>query len=202
MEFKGLKCPVCDIPFKDGDDIVVCPECGAPHHRECWEEENRCAFADKHGDDFDYERDTDNKSDITVCPNCGGENARNAFYCSKCGTPLNTSSGQTDYQYQNQNNTNPFASAFDPMAGVSPEEDMGGVTAGELAKYVSNNTPYFMNVFNKIKTFGRSRFSFCAFAFSYSHLRLFMNASKTSPTLVTHTTITIAQPAPNMSRRC
>lgn len=37
MEFTEYKCPVCDKQFKKGDDIVVCPECGAPHHRECYE---------------------------------------------------------------------------------------------------------------------------------------------------------------------
>ncbi|MCR5653754.1 MAG: DUF2628 domain-containing protein [Ruminococcus sp.] len=169
MEFKGLECPVCDIAVKDGDDIVVCPDCGAPHHRECWEKENRCACEDRHGEDFDYSRDTDNQPDITVCPVCSQENAKDAFYCSKCGTPLNTGTQQT-YQNRNQNNTNPFASAFDPMAGVDPEEDMSGVTAGELAKFVGSSTQYFMRVFNKIKTFGRSKFSFCAFIFNGFYL--------------------------------
>ena len=37
MEFTEYKCPVCDKQFKKGDDVVVCPECGAPHHRECYE---------------------------------------------------------------------------------------------------------------------------------------------------------------------
>ena len=172
MEFKGLKCPVCNKAFEDGEDIVVCPDCGAPHHRGCWEAENRCAFIDRHGEDFDYERDADNKSDTAVCPVCGNENDRGAFYCSKCGAPLGMNSGQKNNQHynQSQNSATPFASAFDPMAGVNPDEDMGGVKAGELAKYVSSNTQYFMRVFNKIKTFGRSRFSFCAFIFSGFYL--------------------------------
>ena len=41
MEFTEYKCPVCGEQFKKGDDIVVCPECGAPHHRECYEKEGR-----------------------------------------------------------------------------------------------------------------------------------------------------------------
>lgn len=170
MEFNGLKCPVCDVQFKDGDDIVVCPECGTPHHRECWEVENHCAFEDRHGESFEYEEEERGEnSDITICPKCGAENPKETFYCSKCGTPINIVNNQTYNQAQN-NNQNPFASAFDPMAGINPEEDMGGVTAGELAKFVGNNTPYFIRVFSRIKTFGRGRFSFCGFLFSGFYL--------------------------------
>lgn len=28
MDYKGIKCPVCDKPFTENDDIVVCPVCG------------------------------------------------------------------------------------------------------------------------------------------------------------------------------
>ena len=57
MEFTEYKCPVCDKQFKKGDDVVVCPECGAPHHRECYEKEGHCHFADKHGADFSFEKE-------------------------------------------------------------------------------------------------------------------------------------------------
>ena len=57
MEFTENKCPVCDKQFKKGDDIVVCPECGAPHHRECYEKVVHCHFADKHGADFSFEKE-------------------------------------------------------------------------------------------------------------------------------------------------
>ena len=55
MDFEGIKCPVCNIEFKDGDDIVVCPECGTPHHRECYEKENRCFYDSRHGEGFSFE---------------------------------------------------------------------------------------------------------------------------------------------------
>ena len=35
MDFTKYTCPVCGETFQNGDDVVVCPECGAPHHREC-----------------------------------------------------------------------------------------------------------------------------------------------------------------------
>ena len=35
-DYKGNTCPVCKQKFKEADDIVVCPDCGTPYHRECW----------------------------------------------------------------------------------------------------------------------------------------------------------------------
>ncbi len=34
--FEGYICPVCMKKFTETDDIAVCPECGTPHHRECY----------------------------------------------------------------------------------------------------------------------------------------------------------------------
>ena len=30
MEFTQYNCPVCETEFENGDDVVVCPECGTP----------------------------------------------------------------------------------------------------------------------------------------------------------------------------
>ena len=38
MNYMGKPCPVCSRTFREEDDIVVCPKCGAPYHRECYEE--------------------------------------------------------------------------------------------------------------------------------------------------------------------
>jgi hypothetical protein len=57
------------------------------------------------------------------------------------------------------------------MAGVSPDTEFeDGAKAGEVAKYVKQNTPYFMQVFNKIKNFGKSRFNFAALLFGGGYL--------------------------------
>ena len=205
MDFKNYKCPVCDTFFKDGDDVVVCPECGAPHHRECYEKENRCAFDDKHAEGFDfedytaeqaYEAQTDSEDpNLIICPRCNAQNQKGMFYCGNCGFPIGAQApnaqqfnqnGQAQQNYQNtqtqqngqaQQNSPfgsfgvPFGANFDPMAGVNPDEDMGdGVTAGELSEYVQKNTPYFIRVFNNIKTINSGRFNLCAFLLCGAYL--------------------------------
>ena len=42
--YKGYKCAACGNVFDENDDVVVCPECGAPHHRSCYLEKGQCAL--------------------------------------------------------------------------------------------------------------------------------------------------------------
>lgn len=40
-----------------GDDVVTCPDCGTPHHRECYQELGKCANKNLHGTDFVFNRE-------------------------------------------------------------------------------------------------------------------------------------------------
>ncbi len=55
MNYKGVECPVCKKRFDEKDDIVVCPDCGTPHHRECYFSLSHCANEDRHSDGFVFE---------------------------------------------------------------------------------------------------------------------------------------------------
>lgn len=196
MEFSNYKCPVCEKQFTNSDDIVVCPECGTPHHRECYEETGHCFYEDRHNDSFSFE-DAENPSvdenestedDGTItCPECGAINEKYAFYCEKCSYPFdeadrkgaeseNTSSQSSNQPYGN-NGMPPFGVPFgmpqqggfnfDPMAGFKSDEVISdNITAGEVSKYVGKNTPYFLRIFGNIKRKGKSKFNFSAFLFS------------------------------------
>lgn len=48
--FEGYICPVCMKKFTKNDDIAVCPECGTPHHRECYLKNGKCAMEGIHAD--------------------------------------------------------------------------------------------------------------------------------------------------------
>lgn len=51
MDIKNYICPVCQNAFNDSDDVVFCPECGTPHHRECWQKNGKCFNEQLHGKD-------------------------------------------------------------------------------------------------------------------------------------------------------
>lgn len=55
FRFTNEKCLVCNKTFEENDDIVVCPHCGTPHHRECYKENTKCANHEKHSEDFRWE---------------------------------------------------------------------------------------------------------------------------------------------------
>ena len=190
MDYYNHSCPVCSEKFKNGDDTVVCPICGTPHHRECYERHGNCFFADKHSEGFNYKdkygtnasdnSDNNNKQNL-VCQYCGKENREGDSFCSGCSMPLSHESHQTQpftspYQAQTpppsghqgpQRVPNATTFVLDPLGGVAPETDIGdGITAGEAAKYVKSNTPFYTRLFYQIKVFGKSRFSFVGFFFT------------------------------------
>jgi uncharacterized Zn finger protein (UPF0148 family) len=48
-KFCDEQCPVCGNTFTETDDVVVCPDCGTPHHRSCYCESGKCANSLLHG---------------------------------------------------------------------------------------------------------------------------------------------------------
>lgn len=191
LDHTGIKCPVCGEAFGQDDDVVVCPECGAPYHRACYEQEGKCIFDDLHEAGKDWEppapqppKAVDTTAEIKdqECPVCGTLNAHSALFCNRCGTSLlGTQQGQKGSAMPPPP---PFVSSgvptsrnayggvvppfsFDPMGGVSPAEPLDeGVSFGDASKFVKQNTTYYMPVFRYIKQTGRNKFNASAFLFS------------------------------------
>ena len=182
-KYTGLECPVCKNTFKEDDDIVVCPECGAPYHRTCYQKEGHCIYEDKHGTDqaWQAKEHVHQEAGDKKCPRCGTVNPSDSLFCSKCGQSLSYDSqahGQapTDSE-QSYTPPNPPPGAgpnvgptgmpypFDPMGGVNPKDHIEGIEAGDMAKFVQANTPYYMGRFLNLSAFKRGRFHFAAFLF-------------------------------------
>ena len=187
MEFTQYTCPACGKRFENGDDVVVCPECGAPHHRECYEQLGHCFYEDRHAQGFSFENADGAQGDadtpeVVHCPRCQAENEKTAFYCSTCGFPLQSDDRTAQDAQQQQQQQQPFggrtggipfgfgaggAQMFDPLAGLNSEEEIAeNVKVGEAAKFIGKNTPYYLLVFNRIKKFNSGKFNFSAFLFT------------------------------------
>ena len=92
MKYNGNICNGCGQPFTDEDDVVVCPECGTPQHRECYDKENKCVCAHLHGEDYVWQGIVhkeaplpETKRETVACPNCGYENPKGTPVCKNCG---------------------------------------------------------------------------------------------------------------------
>lgn len=104
MNYYNYPCPVCNGIFKDGDDIVVCPECATPHHRECWHSNGQCINSALHGTDFVWKaektkpaepettppsppvpEENAEANDVIICHICSSENPADATHCGNCG---------------------------------------------------------------------------------------------------------------------
>lgn len=54
MRFENQICPICEEKFNENDEIVVCPECGTPHHRDCYNSLGECKNAPLHKEGFSF----------------------------------------------------------------------------------------------------------------------------------------------------
>lgn len=110
MRYKDIECSACSKKFDDNSDVVVCPVCGAPHHRECWIAAGKCAHEAEHASGYRWEfpqspiEDVEDKKTgkpeqvigdffengegIVMCPHCYTPNYSNDMYCRACHAPL------------------------------------------------------------------------------------------------------------------
>ena len=157
--YEKYNCPVCYGKFFDDDDVVVCPDCGAPHHRECFNSLGHCKFENEHGTDKQWNAnnnehtDNDNSGNTLHCPYCNKEIFSDTIFCPQCGNDVNKESGKSNYNntYTNQNATG-FGQfmMYDPLGGISPEEDLGGATAIDCASYIKASTASIIPKFSKM----------------------------------------------------
>ncbi|MDR1927809.1 MAG: DUF2628 domain-containing protein [Oscillospiraceae bacterium] len=97
MRYENEACCGCGQPFAaDGEAVVVCPDCGAPLHRACWDARGVCPFAAEHGS-FVWQPTAQGESAQAappvrgtgaVCPVCGEHCPQNAVRCPVCQAAL------------------------------------------------------------------------------------------------------------------
>lgn len=158
-KYTGEVCPACNQVFTEDDDIVVCPVCGAPHHRECWFKTGSCAFQDRHGSFTWTPSSTQSRQDDfnpkstlgEICPNCGANNPPDTLFCPNCGMPRNVKGAETQF-------TNPYVMFNDPFKDVSVD----GVSAKDMAEFIQGSSYEYIRKFSQKKHNG---FNWAAFLF-------------------------------------
>ena len=173
MDYTEQKCTACGLEFTKGDDIVVCPICGTPHHTECYELWSHCINEDKHKDNYDWSKEH-KPVEQNKCTNCGYVNEKDMLFCGKCGKPFEKGANAQKAQqppignpFFRQNADGTTQIKIDKMAGVDPKEVFDeDVTGEDLTNIAKTSQFYYMSIFNRIKNYGSSKFNFSAFVFS------------------------------------
>lgn len=91
--FPHAACPVCGQTLQETDDVVFCPECGAPYHRACYQKAGHCVYEGKHGTGFLFREEPETLKEtapqgFVICPHCRTGNPVGSSVCGNCGTPL------------------------------------------------------------------------------------------------------------------
>ena len=148
--YDSTNCPICDKPLKDGD-IVVCPDCGAPYHRDCIREKGGCIFPELHEQGKEWQppvREAPPPAGI-ICSRCGAQNPSQGLFCQICGSQLKEGPIPAPPPFPPMRGM-PLDPYDNPFGGVAPEEDIDGIPAKEFAVFVSQNTPYFLPLFKRL----------------------------------------------------
>ena len=170
MAEKQLHCAFCKAILFDDDDVVYCPECGAPHHRECYNSLGHCARIEYHGlkeqpkeQPEEEKQRGDRDREGRVCNNCGKISSSDTLFCPYCNARF--------IEPEQQSGPAVPPEQFDPYNSVSPDEEIGGVSATEVASYVRINTRRYLPRFKTLDKSGKKvSWNWCAFLFGPSWL--------------------------------
>ncbi len=151
-EYIGSKCIVCGELFTKNDDIVVCPDCGTPYHRECYFKEGKCINTTLHSESSSWKPDNffipeEDNTEIE-CKNCGYMNANTGLFCKKCGFPLSRS---TQNPNSNQRNIPPFfyggGDSQNPKNEYLEQLEIDGIKISDYSTYIEKNQLYYLPQF-------------------------------------------------------
>ncbi len=167
LDGKQESCAVCHAYLFEEDDVVYCPVCGAPHHRECYNSLGHCGLEESHGTDMQYDKvraqtppaaaeQEKSEENQIVCPACKTAYPKSSFVCPGCGTPNVDKFGGRGVTVL----------TLDPLGGVPADTDIGGgVTAEQAKRLVAANTGRYIPKFAKMAAGFKGSFNWLAFFF-------------------------------------
>ena len=168
-KYYGCPCEGCGEPLTLKDDIVVCPDCGAPYHRTCYEKLGRCIHSPAHAAGYEWHfpyRD----AELRTCPSCGERTLRSEETCRCCGAALppeteadeqlndrkaaqDEQHGGFDYerfyrQYEQQ--------TMDPLhrnlqAAFGKDELIDGIPSSDWMTYIGTAAPAYLNDYSRMQ---------------------------------------------------
>ncbi len=134
--YENILCPVCKQPFSDNDDVVVCPDCGTPHHRECYKYVGHCVNHALHKTGFSFYEENKPIADVQQ------------------SIRKNTKAQVADGSNQEQQGApNVTFSILPPALSLfeKDSETIDGEKVIDIAATVRTNAPRFVNIFRTLE---------------------------------------------------
>ncbi len=167
FKYTGAICPICNKELLKTDEIAVCPECGAPYHKSCVKESG-CILNELHEKGEIWKSPANINDDQYIrCNNCGTPNPPETTNCTLCKASLNNEKKDSSDNDRFTVNNIPLNSLFDPLGGVSPDEEIDKIPAKDLALFVKTNTRYYIPRFKAAAENRRTGPNWAAFFFEF-----------------------------------
>lgn len=171
---ENKQCQICKGYLFEDDDVVICPVCGAPHHRDCWQSVGHCGVEGDHGTENQYNkvkaRETEQKSkdsdsgEIKTCTFCGRESHSNGgVFCPYCGQAYsNGHSNPNQHRGPNVFMGGMPNSDF-VYGGLDKEAKIEDVKVEHIAKFVGANSTRYLSRFAALSKKKKGSWNWAAF---------------------------------------
>lgn len=171
-KYYGCPCEGCGKPLTLQDDIVVCPDCGAPYHRVCYEKLGRCIHRPAHASGYEWKFPYQD-ADLRTCPACGERTLRGESVCRCCGKALppegaeqpndrkaaeTEQRGSFDYNelYRDEMERRYNEQIVDPVhrnvrAAFGKDELIDGIPYQDWVDYIGSAAPVYLNDYSQMQ---------------------------------------------------
>ena len=163
MRFENIKCDGCGRTFEKNDDIVVCPVCGTPSHRECWELGGGCINRDKHEEGFEWKMPESKKAEIkkeTPMPEKTEKQERVLHSDPMFDVAMEREIPNFDYVVESR-----VRSLAPGISQEQRKEKLCGHNLSDVIAFIGNNASAYVTKFRKREHQRKNTFNFGAFFF-------------------------------------
>lgn len=158
LNYENYKCPVCQKQFKKDDDIVTCPECGTPHHRECYKLAGHCVNEGLHETGYSFlddEKKKEPKQEVNI--NKASQEYTGDYYYTPDENIIEQAKKEVKQENSyNEENDNTSAKGFSPFSTIQFDTDqykekgeIDGIGINDIAATIRSNVPRFIGIFKK-----------------------------------------------------
>lgn len=168
-KYYGCPCEGCGEPLTLKDDIVVCPDCGAPYHRTCYEKLGRCIHSPAHAAGYEWHFPYQD-AELRTCPSCGERTLRSEETCRCCGAALppeteadeqlNDRKAAQDEQHDGFDYERFYRQyeqqTMDPLhrnlqAAFGKDELIDGIPSSDWMTYIGTAAPAYLNDYSRMQ---------------------------------------------------